>query len=494
MRFRGFIGPTYALRSPNADCQRCVNLIPQINELQTGKEGELGCLVRTPGLKRLLTLPEGPIRGLCVGYDGVLYVAAGRSLYAITPRSLDVRPVGQLSTSLGVVSMAINTSQVCLVDGPFGYVWTPSTQTFQRIDSDAFYGAHRVTFIDDYFVFDRPGTGQFYLSQLGDGLSFDGLDFGSLETAPDKVVSHVNYQGQLWVLGEIITEVFYDTGDVNFPFSRVQGVVIEHGCAAAASVCKVGMEMLWLGKDAQGSGVVWRAQGFNVTRASNHAVEGVIQRYAKTEDATAYAYQQDGHQCYILNFPSANSTWCFDLTTGQWHERAATLPDGTLGRHRGDGVAAWTGLLVTGDNEDGRLYTLDQSTYDDDGVPITLLRRAPHLSSGLDRIFYPSFQLDVTPGVGLDGAHYAPLEVPARYRTLQPQGADPQVLLSFSDDGGHSWSTDRAESLGPIGELRRRVIWRRLGQARDRVFQIKITDPVNITILGAEVQVTKGNA
>jgi hypothetical protein len=69
-------------------------------------------------------------------------------------------------------------------------------------------------------------------------------------------------------------------------------------------------------------------------------------------------------------------------------------------------------------------------------------------------------------------------------------GADPKVMLRWSDDGGHTWSNEHWADMGKIGEYYRRVFWRRLGMTlklRDRVYEISGTDPVKIAIMGAEV-------
>ena len=132
---------------------------------------------------------------------------------------------------------------------------------------------------------------------------------------------------------------------------------------------------------------------------------------------------------------------------------------------------------MVGDYEDGKIYELSEETYSDNGVEITRRRTAPHITDALDRIFYSSFQLDMESGTGIDGIG---------------QGTDPQAMLQFSDDGGHSWSNEKWASFGKIGNRYRRAIWRRLGHSRDRVFRLTVTDPVKVTLIGAEMDLFKG--
>jgi hypothetical protein len=66
-------------------------------------------------------------------------------------------------------------------------------------------------------------------------------------------------------------------------------------------------------------------------------------------------------------------------------------------------------------------------------------------------------------------------------------------MLRWSDDGGHTWSSEHWQSLGPIGATYTRVIWRRLGatlKSRDRVYEITAADPMVTAIMGAELRLS----
>lgn len=109
---------------------------------------------------------------------------------------------------------------------------------------------------------------------------------------------------------------------------------------------------------------------------------------------------------------------------------------------------------------------------------IRRLRRAPHLSSEQLWQFFSFFQLDIQAGVG----------------TSTGQGADPQLMLRWSDDGGFTWSNEHWVSAGKIGEYSRRAIWRRLGRGRDRVFEVTMSDPVLWVLLDAYLQAQQGTS
>src|SRR6185312_15958661 len=111
MRFPGFIGPSYTLQSVNVDSQRCVNLYPELNETGFGDEGEVASLVGTPGLKPLVTLPTGPIRGEYTDTQGQLWAVAGNVLYQISS-IWTYTAIGTLNTDSGPVSFKDNGSRL----------------------------------------------------------------------------------------------------------------------------------------------------------------------------------------------------------------------------------------------------------------------------------------------------------------------------------------------------------------------------------------------
>lgn len=473
---RGFIGPTYTLRSVNLDCQRTVNLYPEINELQTSPTGTIGALVTTPGLRLLGTCGTGPIRCIYVASSGGMIVVSGSEVYKSTS-SFVFSKIGDINTKTGPVSAADNGSQIMLVDGTYGYIVTISTGNLAQITNINFPGANTVTYQDGYFICNNPGTGQFFISSLYDGFTWDALNFASAEGSPDNVVAVLSNQRQLWIAGAQTMEVWWDSGQT-FAFSRIDGAFIEYGCLAAQSLKKYGNTVIWLGAGVNAHGCIFMAQGYVPKRISNHSVEVAIQSYGDLSTATAYVYEDKGHVFYCINFPTADRTWAYDLATGQWHERCYLGSNGNFERHRGECYAYGFNTHVLGDYVNGNIYAMDDATYDDNGNPKKWMRRAPDLIAGGKRVFYPKAQLFARVGTSLQsGASNA---------------TNATVELRYSDDFGHSWSNPKAVSLGLSGEYAKRVIWRQLGSSRQRVFEVSGSDPVEVALIGFDVDATPG--
>jgi hypothetical protein len=538
------LGSAYVARSVNAADNRMVNLFPEIVP-EGGKEPAF--LQRAPGLTTLATLGTGPVRGLWT-FGNYGYAVSGSTLYQIDS-NWDAVAKGTVGGS-GPVSMADNGTQLFIAANPQGYIYNASTDVFQQITDPDFPGAGTVGYIDGYFTFNEPGTQKIWVTQLLDGTSIDPLEFASAEGNPDNVVAIFVDHREIWVFGTNSTEVWYDAGLLDFPLARIQGAFNELGCAAPYSVAKMDNQVYWLGKDARGQGIVYKAAGYIGQRVSTHAIEWQMQEYADISDATGYTYQQDGHSFYVLNFPTANTTWVYDVATGAWHERAS-LDNGTFNRHRANNQMFFNSAIVVGDYQNGKIYDFNLNVYADDGAPQKWLRSWRALPTGannLTRTIQHALQLDCETGVGLntypaydaedlatESGNILVAQFVQGYLTTQAgdqlvteandnneplvtqvqpaedyneyaleteaylgaPGYTPQAMLRWSDDGGHTWSNEHWKSMGRIGRFGHRTIWRRLGatmKIRDRVYEVSGTDPVRIYIMGAELAISGTSA
>ena len=573
------LGSSYVARSVNAADNRMVNLFPEIVP-EGGKEAAF--LQRCPGLKpltliggSLLANDTSGIRGLWT-FGGFLYIASGSKLYRANG-NFAVTELGLINGS-GPVSMSDNGTQLFVACNPDAFIYNATTGTFAQITDPDFPGAVTVGYLDGYFVFNEPNSQRFWVTSLNDGSDVDPLDFASAEGNPDNVVSLLVDHREVWLFGNNTIEVWYNAGAPDFPLQRIQGAFMETGCLAPYSVAKLDNSVFWLGSDARGNGMVYRNNGYNTVRVSTHAIEWQIQQYGVLNDAVGYSYQQDGHSFYVLTFPTANATWCYDVATNAWHERAGW--DGVqFVRHRSNCQANFAGKVIVGDWETGALYEVDPTTQTDNFYPQRWLRSWRALPTGqnnLNRTAHHTLQLDCESGIGtatnvvnwqlvadklllavrgvqpekalfeevIDGKRLGRISTSGTvgpltsidWRTLigyiydnrigNPVNAartsfienfmapifsanfskysgyaisstDSQVMLRWSDDGGHTWSNEHWASMGKIGEYGRRVFWRRLGMTmklRDRVYEISGTDPVKIAIMGAELLVSPTRA
>ena len=500
------LGSSYVARSVNAADSRMVNLFPEIVP-EGGKEPAF--LQRAPGLRLLATLGGGPVRGLWT-FGGYGYAVSGDKLYKID--SFWVATVKGTVTGTGPVSMVDNGTQLFIACNPSAFIYNASTGVFSQITDPDFPGAVTVGYLDGYFVFNQPNSQRFWVTSLNDGTQIDPLDFASAEGNPDDVVAlNVNHR-EVWLFGKSTIEVWYNAGAPDFPLARIQGAFMEIGCLAPYSIAKLDNSVFWLGADARGNGIVYRNNGYNAQRISTHAIEWQIQQYGVLNDAIGYSYQQDGHFYYVLTFPTANATWCYDVATNSWHERAG-WNGVTFTRHRSNCQANFNGEVLVGDWFNGKIYAFDPEVYSDNGAAQRWLRSWRALPTGqndLRRTAHHTLQLDCQTGVGvLNAEAFLLLTEDSRFLitedgnyieavdTTNVLGVNPQVMLRWSDDGGHTWSNEHLAGMGMIGQYYHRVFWRRLGMTlklRDRVYEISGTDPVKIAIMGAELLLSPTSA
>lgn len=434
----------------------------------------------TPGLSEFIDF------GLTSGVRGEhqinerAFVVVGDNFYEIYSNKTYILR-GTLETITGVVELADNGNQVGIVDGDNLYIFNLTTSIFDRIQVDGWRGSFTIAFIDGYFLFTDPDTQIFYITALNDGTSIDALDFASAESSPDNLLAVRAVNKEAWLFGTNSVEVWFNSGASLFPFERIQGAFIKYGCAAKYSAVTTAKTVFWLGNDDDGSGTIWMAQGYQPQRISTFAVENAIQGYGNISDAVGHSYQEGGHYFYVLNFPTAGTTWAYDINLDLWHERQYFNPVTSLyERARPQNHIFVFGKHLVGDYARGIVYEQNLSFLDDDGDIIRRLRTSQHEfdSKSLDYIFYSKFQLDMQAGVGIT--------------TGNIEDTSPSAILDWSDDGGYTWSNEHFRSMGKIGEYRKRVIWRRLGRGRDRVFRLTIAARVPVFIIDAYAEAELG--
>jgi hypothetical protein len=174
-------------------------------------------------------------------------------------------------------------------------------------------------------------------------------------------------------------------------------------------------------------------------------------------------------------------------------------------------------MVLVGDYSNGSIYELDKLNYTDNGQYVRRLRRAPHLVSDFQRQYFDELQIQFQPGVGTTGLSVGTsgmfigspyIIYPNATLTVGPMDilylgvanqlnpstptTYPQAMLRFSNDGGSTWSREYTVTIGQTGKYKNRAIWRRLGMARDRVFEVSISDPVNAVIISANLKATQG--
>lgn len=486
----GFVGAEYQAASPTQDAQQCINWYPETDptkaDLPTTQENETQrgviALYPTPGLVTRCQLVIGEVRALHVLPGGILFLAVSKNIIYLVTAAYTATAVGTLLSSSGRVYISNNGVSAYITDGVNRYTYDWVGNSFATVSDGAFNGGGWCDEIDNFIIYNRPGTNQWGCTNVGDVIS-GSLNLGTLIGSSNNITSVFADHRQVLVFGERYSERHINAGTFPFPFAIVPGSSIQHGTTAPGSISRLGEGVAFLANDTRGQATVvtWGAAVTSPVRISTFAIENAIQSYPVTDDAIGYTYTQSGHEFYVLTFPTQDITWVYDLATQLWHRRSWREPNtGIYHRHRGNCAANFGDDILVGDFENGKIYALSQSTYTesvgDTPNALPCLRRCRHLTNDLKRQFFSDLQIQFQPGVGL----------------VSGQGSDPECILRWSNDGGFTWGNDHILKIGQMGEYKRRAIRRRLGWARDRVYEIVVTDPVYRVVVSANLTASGG--
>ena len=463
----------------------------------------------------------------CAIFTGSIATASSITTLTVSAVSYGSLSVGTTIIGTGILTGTVITALGTGSGGTGTYILNPVAQT---ISSETMY-AHQFTILpatdgaftgggvvdvnDNYFIYTRPGTQQFAVSNILSPIT-PALSFASKFTSPDNLVSLIADNGQLYLLGEKSSEVWNDQGTFPVPYQRIPGTSTQQGIIAPFSVARIGNYFAYVSQNIRGLNQIVLMNGYIPQRISTHAVENsLLDQY--TEDAIAYTYQLEGHEVYVVSFPTIDITWAYDLTTGLWHKWLWVDAYDKYHRHRSNCAAVFQNVVVVGDWENGNLYFLDQSNYTDANGTIRRLRRAPHITTDLQRQYFDELQLQFQPGVGIQGFSrdrniylgdpfvigatqtfvigYQDVDVIGNAGQIQITDVltNPKAMLRWSNDGGSTWSKEYWQNIGQQGKYKNRAIWRRLGMSRDRIFEVVVSDPVKAVIVSANLKGSEGD-
>ena len=427
----------------------------------------------TPGLVNITTMP-GVVRRM-LGTQSLFYCVAGNGFYSVTTALVQTL-LGSLNTNTGAVGIANNPSQIIVVDGTAGYIYTPATNTFSQITSSGFpNGAKSVVFVSGYFVCEQPGTQYFWVSNLFNGNIWDSLAFASASQYSDNILAVDALIGNLILFSERHTEFWQNVGSQPEPFQPIISATSEFGIAAVYSRAHVNQTVCFLGMNPQGAAQVVQITGYNLAVISTPDLDYIMSQIT-VSDAVAISYVINGHPMYQLTFPTADRSFLYDTASGLWSETQSGTTQNYATRHLAQFSAYTNGITVVSEVNSGKIHRFDSNIYTDNGQTIVRELVTRHGSYDFNRFSIDEMYLDMETGVGLNTG----------------QGVTPYITVECSKDNGRTYSTPRNLQVGPLGNYKQRVIARRFGSSRDFVFRIRMTDPVQFTITEGAVSIREG--
>lgn len=480
-------------------------------------------LVNFAGYRRLMDiLPSGEGRGIFHSTRGnLLIVVVGSSVYALDT-ALRKTFIGTLATTTGEVFMDENlASQICIVDGVKAYIYnynlapmlTPQTLSGSLIPN-------YVTYHNTFFLFGNADTSTsgatWYAYSRASDTTISQTTQMALQTKPDYALAIVRLPGQgnnVLVMGSTVSEVFTQVGGT-INYRRNSTFNIDYGCRSVSTIATSDKYVMWLASNESNSPVLMVASNQGAERLSTDGIDYLLGQIQFPAQSTAMFYRQDGHLFYQITFynPADNLTLAYDFNTQKFYN----LSDEFLNYHPARDVVYFglSTLFISLNNASIYGYSTNYTTInenlpglndptlihemqriritntirqednsrrvanwfgltmeqgcDPDVSTISLLNNLDNLITE-DLFFPPDNQIVTEDGVLMvdedSGGGIGAGNIPPPYQ--------PRVDMSFSKDGGETWSNTVARELNPIGYRKNILNWQNLGLYNELTLKLR---------------------
>jgi hypothetical protein len=398
--------------------------------------------------------------------------------------------------------MANNGTQLCIVAIPDSetagksYIFTESPDTLTEITDPNFDGpASSVEYISGYFSFTKSDGKKFFNSPLNDGLgAYDALDFSTAEADPDQIRAQIAYKNFLYILGSETTQPFRDIGRTPAPFSPTP-TVIDVGIDAPQSLKLFGGGFAFVGSGKNESSAVWMIDGTGRRKISTIAIDNELSKLAADDLENVFAWTTGSNGAFFYGITFPKTCFVYDIANRRWHERQSNIVKAFEGQETeqyrvSTMMDAYDRVIVT-DLQDGRIGELVEDEYLEYGRMITRFVTSKPFDNNGKPVLVNSIEAVVDSGVGLtNDINIETDNTSGGDPITSTGGSDPQITLSWSDDGGHIFKGGRSRSMGKVGEYQRRPIWNRMGRfARSRVLRFELSSPTKATIIKIEADI-----
>ncbi len=281
---------------------------------------------RRPGLNLFASTGPGPVTAL-FAQDGRAFCVSGSVFWEVFA-SGNVLARGFVNPS--PIAATINSNgtqghQLLITSGGSAWIFDLVTSVFTKLTGTVDGFPDKVIggmFSDSSFLVLNQATGQFNVSGLFDGLTWNNLDVGIESQVSDKTVMFLRSHDNIILFGSRNTAIWVNSGVGGAAgYVPQPGTIIEHGILAPFTALELDNTAWWLGQDAQGAKQVWRLDGYTPQRVSTFAVEADIARVGDAiYNSVAFPCQEQGHTWYVLYIPTIDTSWAYDVSCGLWTE------------------------------------------------------------------------------------------------------------------------------------------------------------------------------
>jgi len=424
---------------------------------------------RAPGLRSFASTSQTGYRG-GIAIDPYFYAAFSGTLRKVSSAGLEAS-VGTLDGD-EVVFFARNnkvpTPDQLVVTENGVYTFTDSAVT-ELSDGDL-PQPNSVCSHDGYFLF-TIADGRCFASGLN-ATTINSNDYVKAESNPDGLYRAIPYGRDVLLCGPNTIEVYWNAGNATgFPYSRV--TVIPVGLIGQKAIAgwepEFGTRVVYVSSDFT---VRLLAGGYDPLPISPPDLNRLIERTTDKSTIEVSVAISGGKPFAKVSGPGW--CWVYDFGTKWWYERASYLDDDW--RFVGQTVKAF-GKWLGGDSLSGKLLELADGYYREDTAPLVFQAESIAMESFPARIQVPRVDFNFVTGTGVANGE-------------DPIERQPQAEISWSDDGGTTWSVPLLRSIGPqqITKFHPYVMRTGLSTAKGRRWRVRVADPCYVGLLGADME------
>ncbi len=299
-------------------------------------------------------------------------------------------------------------------------------------------------FMDGYIVLADKNSHDVYNCDITKPFSWGALSFTSAESYPDYIVGLARQNNYIVAFGESSTEFLYNNAkannltDFDSPFMGHESLLLQTGCLSRNALLQTERSLIYVGNSSIGGHSIWRIDGTLAKEISTEYIEKFIDLESTTTNITGFGVRIAGHMLYVLNLPTANRTFVYDLEEQFWTEwryNNNVLP-----------FVAYcdaNGINLVQHATNGNIYKLDAEVFTDFDSDIEV--NIVMAKQDFETDSYKFFQTITIIGDSI---------------------AD-NILLSWSDDDYDTWVTERPLSSAT------RPYYTRTGHARRRAWRLR---------------------
>ena len=407
-----------------------------------------GYLKKADGIELFCGQEKGGTDRGGINWNGVCYRVIGTTLWQVSEQGV--------CTDIGAVtgseqcSFAYSFDRLGIASG--GKLYYLQDDELTQVTNENIGTVLDVEWIDGYFI---TTDGEFIVqTELNDPTQVNPTKYGSSEADPDPIVGLMKVRNELVVFNRYTIEVFDNTGNAGFAFSRIDGAMMTKGLISTHGKCLFVDSFAMVGSGKNEPCSVYLGANGRLTPIATREIEIILSEYSDAElsKIVLEAKMQDMHQHLYLHLP--DKTMVYDFAASQvmqqpvWFELSSSS-DGK-GAYRAINHVWCYNKWIVGDRFNSNIGTLTNKLSSHYGEAVAWQINTTFLYNGGQSGQIKSIEL-----VGLTG------------RIVDDK--NPQVFLSWTKDG-LLWSNERLHRQGMRGQYQKRIIWlRAIGMFRQMV-------------------------